>query len=219
MYKKQNDKHFDQLHGLANKKPSVLLVDDQPARAALLEQALLDNHFNVIAKMATAEGLMHVIEQQNPDIIVIDVDSPDRDTLEHISHLSQASEHPIVMFAEQDIPRTLQRTIGAGVSVYITQGLQPQLVTSIVEVTIARFREFQALRNELEKTKNALADRKYLEKAKGLLMQQKQCSEEEAYSAMRKMAMDKGQRIVCIAKNIIEIVDMLDGNIIGVNDA
>jgi response regulator NasT len=123
------------------------------------------------------------------------------------------------MFAEQDIPRTLQRTIGAGVSVYITQGLQPQLVTSIVEVTIARFREFQALRNELEKTKNALADRKYLEKAKGLLMQQKQCSEEEAYSAMRKMAMDKGQRIVCIAKNIIEIVDMLDGNIIGVNDA
>ena len=114
------------------------------------------------------------------------------------------------MFAEQDVPQTLQRAIGAGVSVYVVDGLQPQLVKSIIEVAIARFREYQALRNELEKTRNQLADRKLIERAKGLLMQHRNCNEEDAYQTMRKMAMDKSQRLIDVARCIIDILDMVN---------
>lgn len=187
-----------------------MLVDEQPARAALLEQALSDIGYQVLARLPTAEGLTAAINQQQPDIVIVDVDSPDRDMLEQMALVSNTNCHPIVMFTEQDVPQTLQRAIGAGVSVYVVDGLQPQLVKSIIEVAIARFREYQALRNELDKTRNQLADRKLIERAKGLLMSQRHFSEEEAYQAIRRMAMDKGQRIIDVARNIIDIFELLD---------
>jgi response regulator NasT len=205
-----NQKQFSRLAQIAHKKLSVMLVDDQPARAALLEQALLDNGYHVIAKLATAAGLMLAVNEQQPDIIIVDVDSPDRDMLEQMTMVSNTNAHPIVMFAEQDVPQTLQRAIGAGVSVYVVDGLQPQLVKSIIEVAIARFREYQALRNELEHTRTELADRKVIDRAKGLLMSHRHFSEEEAYKAMRKMSMDKGQRLITIANNIIDIFELLE---------
>ena len=198
------------IHQKRHKKPSVMLVDDQPARAALLEQALTDIGYQVLDRLATADGLTEAIHARQPDIIIVDVDSPDRDMLEQMAHVSDTNSHPIVMFAEQDAPQTLQRAIGAGVSVYVVDGLQPQLVKSIIEVAIARFREYQALCNELEKTRNHLADRKLIERAKGILMSQRHFTEDEAYKTMRSMAMDKSLRITDVARNIIEIFELLD---------
>jgi response regulator NasT len=210
MHSQQNEKLFIQLQKTTHKPVSVMLVDDQPARAALLEQALADIGYRVIAKLASAEGLMQEVGTLKPDIIIIDVDSPDRDMLENMANLNDSNPHPIVMFAEKDAPETINRTINAGVSVYVMHEMQPQLVKSIIEVAIARFREYQALRNELDKTRNALADRKLIDKAKCLLMQHRQSSEEESYQAMRKMAMDKGQRLVTVAQNIIDLFELLD---------
>ncbi len=213
MNTQQNEKFFLQIQNNRHKPVSVMLVDDQPARSALLEQALADMGYNVIAKLATAEGLMLEMGKLQPDIIIIDVDSPDRDMLENMANLNDNNPHPIVMFAEKDAPETINRTINAGVSVYVMDGLQPQLVKSIIEIAIARFREYQALRNELDKTKNALADRKLIDKAKCLLMQHRKSSEEESYQAMRRMAMDKGQRLVTIAQNIIDLFELLDSQL------
>jgi two-component system, response regulator / RNA-binding antiterminator len=213
MRTQQNEKLFNQLQQATHKPVSVMLVDDQPARAALLEQALADIGYRVIAKLATAEGLMQEVSKLKPDIIIIDVDSPDRDMLENMANLNDSNPHPIVMFAEKDAPETINRTINAGVSVYVMNEMQPQLVKSIIEVAIARFREYQALRNELDKTRNALADRKLIDKAKCLLMQHRQSTEEESYQAMRKMAMDKGQRLVTVAQNIIDLFELLDSSL------
>jgi len=198
------------INPLASRKIAVMIVDEQAARRAILEQALIDCGYRVISKLANADELLKAVNEQQPDIIIIDVDSPNRDMLEQMRYLSDKNTHPIVMFSEQDIPINLHRTIDAGVSLYVVDGLQPQLIQSIVEVAIARFREYQALRNELEKTRNELADRKIIERAKSILMEQKKCSEDTAYQLMRKMAMDKSQKITTIAQNIIEIVNLLD---------
>ena len=187
-----------------------MLVDDQPARAALLEQALLDHRYQVIARLSSAAGLAEQVARLEPDVIIIDIESPDRDTLEHMASLHRENPHPVVMFAEEGDSNSIERAMRAGVSAYVVDGLNPSRVKTIVDVAIARFREYQALRRELEETRSQLADRKQIDRAKGLLMKHRSLSEEQAYNAMRKMAMDRSQRLAEVASNIIAVFALLD---------
>ncbi len=188
----------------------VMLVDEQPARAALLEQALGDDGYEVVARLASAQDLAAAVGRFAPDIIVIDIESPDRDTLENMAVLHRDNPHPVVMFAERDEPKSIERALQAGVSAYVVAGLDPARVKGIVEVAIARFREFQALRLELEQTRSKLAGRTVVDRAKALLMQHRRLSEEAAYQAMRRVAMDRGQRLPDVARNIISILGLLE---------
>ena len=187
----------------------VMLVDDQPARAALLEQALHDHQFTVIARLSSAAGLADQVARLEPDIIIIDIESPDRDTLENMAILHRDNPRPVVMFAEEGDSGTIERAVRAGVSAYVVDGLNPSRVKPIVDVAIARFREFQALRQELQETRTQLADRKQIDRAKGLLMKHRGLDEQQAYQAMRKMAMDRSQRLGEVASNIIAVLELL----------
>lgn len=189
---------------------TVMLVDDQPARAALLEQALRDHHYHVIARLSSAAGLAEQVAKLEPDVIIIDIESPDRDTLEHMASLHRDDPRPVVMFSEEGDTSTIERAMRAGVSAYIVDGLNPTRVKTIVDVAIARFREYHALRRELEETRTQLADRKQIDRAKGLLMKHRNLSEEQAYNAMRKMAMDRSQKLGEVANNIIAVMALLD---------
>jgi two-component system, response regulator / RNA-binding antiterminator len=193
-----------------NASLSVMLVDDQPARAALLEQALCDHHYKVIARLSSADGLAEQVARLEPDVIIIDIESPDRDTLEHMALLHRDNPHPIVMFSDEGDTTAIERAMRAGVSAYVVDGLNPARVKTIVDVAIARFREYQALRRELEETRTQLADRKQIDRAKGLLMKHREMDEQQAYHAMRKMAMDRGQRLAEVAGNIIAVLEMLE---------
>jgi len=191
------------------KPATVMLVDDTPTRAALLEQALTDQGLTVVCRLESAQGLMKRVEDHQPDIIIMDLDSPDRDTLENMSVLNQHNPKPIIMFADEDDSQVIEQAVQAGVSAYIVDGINPKRVKTILDVAIARFREYQALKNELEKTRNLLADRKTIDKAKGLLMKTKGLDEEQAYHAMRKMAMDQSKPLVTIADNILSVMELL----------
>lgn len=186
-----------------------MVVDDQPPRAAILEQALNDAGCEVIARLTSAQGLVKKVEEHQPDVIIIDIESPDRDVLEHMSVLNQHNPRPVIMFSDEDDSATIEKAVRAGVSAYVVDGLNPSRLKSIMDVAVARFREYQALRQELEKTRNQLADRKTIDEAKSLLIKHKNLSEEEAYHAIRKMAMDKGQRMVDVARNIISVMKLL----------
>ncbi|MEQ8260879.1 MAG: ANTAR domain-containing protein [Alcanivorax sp.] len=187
----------------------VMLVDDTPARAAMLEQALTDCGFEVVCRMASAQGLMKQVAEHQPDVVIVDIESPDRDMLEHMTVLNQHLPKPVIMFAEQGDSNTIDRAIRAGVSAYVVDGLNPERVRSIVDVAVARFREFQALRNELQQTRTRLADRQVIDKAKALLIQHRQMNEDEAYHAMRKLAMDRSQKLVDVANDIVSVLGLL----------
>lgn len=204
---KKDSKSLDSRSGIRTR---IMLVDDQPPRAAILEQALSDAGCQVVANLESAQGLMKRVMEHQPDVVIIDIESPDRDMLEHMSVLNQHNPKPVIMFSDEDDPETIERAVRAGVSAYVVDGLNPARVKPIMDVAVARFREFQALRGELEKTKNQLADRRLLDEAKALLMKQKGMTEEEAYHAMRKMAMDRGQRMVEVARNIISVMSLLN---------
>ena len=187
----------------------ILLIDNLHSRAAILEQALSDAGHSIIARLGSTLDLPQQVHKLQPDVVIIELDSPDRDTLENMSIVTRDNPRPIILFSSQDDSDTIQRAVRAGVSAYIVDGLSAKRVRPIIDVAVARFREFQAMRQELEKTRDQLSERKLVERAKGLLMKQRGFDEDEAYNAMRKMAMERNQRLVQVAQNVIDIFEML----------
>jgi response regulator NasT len=190
-------------------KLRVMLVDEDAERAALVEQALLGAGYEVVAKLAGQHDLLRSVRDVQPDVVIVDLESPDRDTLESMRHITREQPKPIVMFAEKGDSDTIADAIRAGVSAYVVDGLSGNRVKPILDVAIARFREFQALRDELEQTKTTLAERKIIEKAKGLIMKKRGCDEEQAYKALRKLAMDRNQRLADVAREVVSVADLL----------
>lgn len=188
---------------------SVLLVDDDPTRAAIVESALREAGYEVVTVVDTATEMLAQVRAMKPDVIIIDRDSPDRDTLEHVCMITRDDPRPIVMFT-QDKDRALMReALKAGVSAYVVDGLSVERVRPIVEVALARFEQWQALRRELDQAQTNLAERKVIERAKGIVMKQRRCTEDEAYAMLRKLAMDRNQRLAHVAESVITMAELL----------
>lgn len=192
--------------------PTVLLVDQEAGRAAILEAALSDAGYRVVAKLNHVKELLRSVESLAPDVVIVDIDFPDRDCLESMAVLNHSNPCPVVMFSDSDDDSIIASAMKAGVSAYVASGMSPDRVRPVIQVAMARFREFQALKQELRKTKDELADRKVIEKAKGLLMKHRGFNEDEAYHAMRKLAMERNQRLSATAKSVIEVFEMLGGS-------
>ncbi|PMR72525.1 ANTAR domain-containing response regulator [Billgrantia endophytica] len=188
---------------------NVLLVDDEVVRAAMVEEALVAEGHRVICRLTSPASLNEMVARHQPDVVIIDMESPDRDTLDSMALLNRENPRPVVFFADQHDPDTLQAALKAGVSAYVVDGLLPGRVKAIIEVAIARFDAFQSMRHELEKTRNQLTERKRIERAKGLLMKHQDCDEEQAYRMLRKLAMDRSQRIAEVADSVIDILERL----------
>lgn len=186
----------------------VLLVDAENARSALLSQALIDQGYEVIARIQPGPNLLASISRYMPDLVVIDTDSPNRDMLESMTLLNQHHPLPVVMFAEDDSDTVVREAISSGVSGYVAHNTDPERVKSIMKVAIARFREFQALKQELVEVKTELEKSKLMQKAKSLLMKHKGASEDEAHEAILKMSMEQNKTIVEVAESIIQVLEM-----------
>lgn len=187
----------------------VMLVDENRERSALLQGSLARAGYRIVARVHPEEDLFECVRRHRPDVIIIDMESPSRDTLEHMRSINRESPRPIVMFSDNDDREAIRAAVGAGVSAYIVDGLHSHRVRPILEVAIARFQEFQGLRRELEDARTSLAERKAIDRAKGILMDQRGMNERQAYAALRKMAMDKNLRIGQVAEQVIAVTELL----------
>ena len=188
---------------------SVLLVDDDPERAAIVEPALRAAGYEVVTVVDTASEMLAQVRAMKPDVIIIDRDSPDRDTLEHVCMITRDDPRPIVMFTQDKNWTLMREALEAGVSAYVVDGLSVERVRPIVEVALARFEQWQALRRELDQAQTNLAERKVIERAKGIVMKQRRCTEDEAYVLLRKLAMDRNQRLAHVAESVITMAELL----------
>ena len=187
----------------------VLVVDESEERASVLREALTSAGHEVAASLSSPLELLRAVDQLRPDVIVIDTESPTRDVLEHVVVVSQSSPRPIVMFASDAGNQAIRDAVRAGVSAYVVDGLDAGRVSSIVEVACARFDEFQRIRAELAEANLKLSERRQVERAKGLLMKQRGLSEDEAYHALRKLAMSRKARLGEVAQQVIDAADLL----------
>ena len=187
----------------------VLVVDESIERAEILREGLRRAGYEVTASLSSPLALLKTIEEQRPDVIVIDTESPSRDVLEHLVVMSQHTPRPVVMFASDDAPETIRQAVRAGVSAYVVNGLDPERIKPIVNAAVARFEEMQGLRTQLAEANLKLAERKLIERAKGLLMKRSGFDEDAAYAALRKMAMDRQLRLAEVAQRVVDAADLL----------
>lgn len=187
----------------------IILVDDDRDRMGLLDAALSSAGHEVVGRLLDTDDILGAVASLQPDIVLLDVDSPSRDTLESLGHISRDRPRPIVLFAQKSDSETIRRAMRAGVSAYVVDGMNPNRLQPVIEVAIARFQEFQGMRRELENTKLKLADRRDVEKAKGLLMKRKGVDENAAYELLRKMAMDRNIRLGDVARSLIAAAELL----------
>jgi response regulator NasT len=185
------------------------LAEDLEERAETLREGLERAGHEVVASLSSPLELLRAVDRLRPDVIVIDTESPTRDVLEHLVIVSQSSPRPIVMFASDSGGEAIRQAVRAGVSAYVVDGLDAGRVNSIVEVACARFDELQRLKVELADANLKLSDRKLVERAKGLLMQSRGISEDQAYHALRKLAMSKKQRLGDVAQQVIDTAELL----------
>ncbi len=186
----------------------IVIVDDSPIRAAILEEGLREAGYTHVVRIEATPNLLARISSVDPDVILIDLENPSRDMLEQMFQVSRVVKRPIAMFVDQSDSASIQASVDAGVSAYIVDGLKKERIKSILDLCISRFNAFSRLQSELEQTKNALEERKVIDRAKGILMQRKNMTEAQAYDLLRRTAMNENKKIVEIAQSVITASEM-----------
>lgn len=188
---------------MGDKPVHILVIDANRIRASIIEDGLREAGSARVTVLTDTTLLMRRIVDLDPDIIVIDLENPNRDTLEHMFQLSRAAKRPVAMFVDKSDEASIERAIEAGVSAYVVDGLKKERIKPILDTAVSRFRAFDKLRRELDHAKSELAERKAIERAKGILMRTRGLDEPAAYAALRKAAMDQSRRIADIAESLI----------------
>lgn len=187
----------------------IVIVDESPIRAAILEEGLREAGFMAVERLSDMNNLLMRIHAIDPDVILIDLENPSRDTLEQMFQVSRIVRRPVAMFVDQSDTASIQASVDAGVSAYIVGGLKKERIKSILDLCVSRFNAFSKLQNELERAKTDLEDRKTLDRAKGILMKSKGLTEDEAYRLMRSAAMREKKKIADIAAAVITAAELL----------
>ena len=190
-------------------KGRILIIDNNPERANSLIGILEASRYKVAVPVRLQEDVVEQVALVKPDIVVIGVDFPGHTVLGWVAGLHEAYPCPIVMFSRDERSETIQAATRAGVSAYAVGELTVARVKTIIESAVARFHEFQALQQELERTKTNLAERKIIERAKELVAKQRGCNEAQAYQILRKMAMNRRKRLAEISQDVLSVADVL----------
>lgn len=189
----------------------ILIIDASRIRGSIIEQGLREAGHTRVTLLEEAAPLMRRIVEIDPDVVVIDLESPNRDQLEHMFQVSRALKRPIAMFVDSSDRASIEAAIDAGVSAYVVDGLKKERVKAVLDTAVGRFNAFNRLQSELAEAKDELAARKSIDRAKGILMRTRGMSEDEAYALLRKTAMNQGRKIAAVAESVVVAASLLGG--------
>lgn len=194
---------------MVDTKLTILVIDENPVRSAILEDGLREAGYENIVRLDTTQELLRRVFAIDPDVILIDLANPSRDVLEQMFQVSRTVKRPVAMFVDQSDTAMIEASVDAGVSAYIVDGLKKERVKPILDMTVSRFNAFERLSRELEQARTELAERKVIERAKGILMKTRGIPEEEAYALLRKTAMNEKKKLVEIAQSVVTAAQLL----------
>src|SRR5262245_6721442 len=187
----------------------IVVVDSNPVRAATLEDGLREAGHAHVVRLDETSHLLTRIHSLDPDVILIDLESPSRDVLEQMFQMSRVVRRPIAMFVEESDTAAIEAAVDAGVSAYVVGDLRKERIKNILDLCIARFNAVARLQDELERTRSALDERKVIDRAKGLLMKARHLSEEDSYALLRRTAMNENKRIAEVAQSVVTATELL----------
>ena len=188
---------------------TVAVIDPSRARAAILEEGLRAAGVGTVVIIPDGTDLQARVATLKPDVVVIHLESPSRDILEQMSSIARHVERPVAMFVDRSDQTMMQAAVDAGISAYVVDGLRAERIKPILDIAILRFNAFARLQRELDEARSELADRKLIERAKGILMTRKGLSEDDAYRLLRRQAMNEKRKIAEIARAIVTAAELL----------
>lgn len=187
----------------------VMVVDGSGERALEMCRAVQEEGHEVVVCLQSGDDLLSQAHRYQPDMIIMDLDSPARDVLEDMQAVSRELPRPVVMFTNDGDASTIQAAVEAGVSAYVVDGMKAERIKPLMDVAVARFNAFHQLKRERDEARQGLAERKLIDQAKGILMRQRGLDEDRAYQLLRKSAMNRNQRIAEVARDLIEMAELL----------
>lgn len=182
----------------------VLLADNEADRADRVEAALQAGGVRQISRLLPGESLLDAVQRLQPEVIIVDMQRPDRDALDGLRHVSARHPRPIVMFTDRDDPEFMHEAIGAGVSSYNVVGASLPGVKPIIQAAIAIFGRFAALEDGRRRAEANLRERVVVDRAKAHLIRTRACTEREAYRWLQRQSMRQGRRIAEVAAELVE---------------
>ncbi|WP_193187445.1 ANTAR domain-containing response regulator [Nisaea sediminum] len=187
----------------------IVVIDQRSERADLIKEALGEAGFPDVVIVAETDRLLERLAEIDPDAVLIDLEAPSRDMLEQMFEISRQVKRPVAMFVDDSGESSIAAAVEAGVGAYVVNGLAKSRIKPVMELAISRYNTFSRLQTELDAAKAALAERKLIDRAKGILMKMKGVEEEEAYKLLRKTAMNQNRRIAEIAESIVTAAELL----------
>lgn len=189
-------------------KSKVMLIDEDSSKTVMLTNSLNEAGFEVVGRVSCDDDIISGIQVCEPDVLVIDMESPDDYIFNQLVEINKACPKPIVFFAEKGESEVIKKAVKSGVSAFIVDGLTARRIKPVIELAIERFIEMQSLYKKIADSKENLEERKVIERAKGILMSRKEVREDEAYTSLRKLAMEQNKKLIDIAKNVIEMSEL-----------
>lgn len=187
---------------------TVLVIDENAIRASIIEEGLREAGHRRVTVVHEVNGIARIIENLKPDVIIIDLENPNRDMMEHLFQLTRTVGRPIAMFVDRSDTASIEAAVDAGVSAYIVDGLKKERVKPILDMAVSRFNAFSRLQRELADARSALEERKVIERAKGMLMARLNLSEEAAFRMLQKTSMDQNRRLLDVAEAALALPDI-----------
>jgi response regulator NasT len=187
----------------------VLLIAQDAARAAIVERALASDGHRLVGHARTLHALAEQVAGAQADLVIADVERVHRDDLKQCARLRERTPCPIVVFTNDEDPDAIRAAVTAGVSCYVVDGFALNRIGSIVQVALARYEQDRSIHAERDQALAKLAERKLIERAKGILMRKRGIGEDEAYHMLRRLAMDQSLRLREVAERVITMSDLL----------
>ncbi len=194
---------------ISHSELTILVIDENAIRASIIEEGLREAGHSNVTVINEVNGVARIIETTKPDVIVIDIENPNRDMMEHLFQLTRTVSRPIAMFVDRSDTAQIEAAMEAGVSAYVVDGLKKERVKSILDMAVSRFTAFSRLQRELAEAKSALEERKVIERAKGILMKMRGLSEEDAFALLRQTAMNEKKKMSEIAQSVVTAAGLL----------
>jgi len=188
---------------------TILVIDENAIRASIIKEGLREAGYGNVTVIHEVQGVARIIDTLKPDVIVIDIENPNRDMMEHLFQLTRTVGRPIAMFVDRSDTALIEAAMEAGVSAYVVDGLKKERVKAILDMAVSRFNAFSRLQRELAEAKSALEERKVIERAKGILMKMRGLSEEDAFALLRQTAMNEKKKMSEIAQSVVTAAGLL----------
>ncbi len=188
----------------------TMLVCDQPDITGTITDALAESEYAIDQPLQSLSQLSISQHLSDMTMLIIAVDRCDSDMMLMIELLLAEKPLPIVIFTQLYDPQAQQKAIQAGVAAFVVDGLQTSRLLPLLQLATIRFAQQRSLLDQVDTLRTQLAERKVIDRAKGLLMQQRQCSEDEAYKLLRTTAMNKNMRLAMLAQQVVSAASLLE---------